>query len=114
MHSALHSTLAQGHGNITIVGGDRTTVFIPRNIRVADRNVPQEPRFWASSQAAQFLSNTVALFTVLKDLPGFGPTGPWDFVPLAHQGSDARAVFPPQPVRQFPEHDGVDALERAR
>ncbi len=41
-------------------------------------------------------------------------TGRWHPVPLPHQRLDPGTIFACQPVRQFPEHDLVDAPECAR
>src|ERR1700759_1047215 len=62
----------------------------------------------------QRLVDQAALITSFAGQPGFGPTGFWCAIPFSQQWLDARAVFPPQPVRHFPEHNVVDALEYAR
>lgn len=63
---------------------------------------------------ARHLSDTVSTFTRPVDKPGFRLACRRCPAPVPHQGFDARPVFSGQPVRQFPEHDMVDAPERTR
>jgi hypothetical protein len=62
----------------------------------------------------QNFSDTVALFTYSEKNPGFGLTLFRDPTPSPHQWFDVTSVFTSQPVRQFPEHYSIYALEDAR
>ena len=97
-----------------VTGGDGVPDFILEDIGISLRIPPPELRFWARHHTAQCLTYRRPPFTSTVDQPGLRLAGSRGAVPFSHQRSDTRAVFPRQPVRQFPEHDMVDMPECAR
>ncbi len=93
-HTALHSSLAHGHSNITIARGDGVSVLVPFDIRVDFRITPSELHLRTSDQPTQFLSDTVSLFTDALEDPGFRLALLGGPAPFAQQRFDATAVFP--------------------
>ena len=70
-HTALHSTLAQGHGDIMISGGDGTSKLVPEDVGVSLRVAPPELSLGAGDQPAQSFTDRVALCIPTMDQPSF-------------------------------------------
>lgn len=69
---------------------------------------------WGLRQAGVALSHGVSALISTKHEPGSGLARFRDPEPFPHQGFDARSVLVSQTMRQFPEHDMVDAPEDVR
>jgi len=110
-HTALYSTLAQGHGDIMIAGGDGVSEFVPVDVGISLRVPPPELHLLACDQSSQRLADGIALIASTVDQPRLRLAGFRHAVPFTHQRLDTGPVLLRQPVRHFPEHDGVDAPE---
>lgn len=90
---ALYSTLAQGHGNITITGGDSATERVPEDVGITFRVPPPELRLLACHQSPQPFADGLSPFTSPINQPCLRLTGCWRAVPFPHQGLDVRTTW---------------------
>jgi hypothetical protein len=84
-HTALHSSLAHGHSNIMITGGDGTASFAPEDVWIGFRIPPPELCLWAGYHSAQRLADTFSSVTSSVNQPGFRPACLWRSIPAPHQ-----------------------------